>query len=386
MMQMKTLLSVFGDGNKLHRSPPLFTIASSKRNYISSSSNSIRRGPLLTKKKSCTPMTRTMCRHFATTNSMNRSTLQQQIGKQQQYQQNPKHHTLRQQYRSKVPIYILSFISLYTFGIYVHFDDTNYYYFYPLPFALDVGVGPSMLPTIGSGSSTATEDPSSPGGSVYLRDCWSHRVIWFNLDHLWKCITAKTTTTNEKHNNSIKRPWQKGDIVTIYNPYTKSIVTKRIIGTSGDTINVFGEYAHEFYEHNRKRKHNSNPSIDNANADEMNTELWGVPYDGRFDVPYCKRILQSKQQKEVSALSCKEATTMTTIVVPTNHVWLEGDNPLHSTDSRHYGPIPEMAIRGRLVLRWPRVRLWPIMMDGEEKDDIEAVANLKRPEPPTFIK
>jgi mitochondrial inner membrane protease subunit 1 len=42
------------------------------------------------------------------------------------------------------------------------------------------------------------------------------------------------------------------------------------------------------------------------------------------------------------------------VVVPDGHVWLEGDNPLQSTDSRDYGPVPLGLVRGRIVLRfWP---------------------------------
>jgi mitochondrial inner membrane protease subunit 1 len=42
------------------------------------------------------------------------------------------------------------------------------------------------------------------------------------------------------------------------------------------------------------------------------------------------------------------------IVVPEGHVWLEGDNPLQSTDSRDYGPVPLGLVRGKIVLRfWP---------------------------------
>jgi mitochondrial inner membrane protease subunit 1 len=42
------------------------------------------------------------------------------------------------------------------------------------------------------------------------------------------------------------------------------------------------------------------------------------------------------------------------VVVPEGHVWLEGDNPLQSTDSRDYGPVPLGLVRGRIVLRfWP---------------------------------
>lgn len=42
------------------------------------------------------------------------------------------------------------------------------------------------------------------------------------------------------------------------------------------------------------------------------------------------------------------------ITVPQGYVWLEGDNPLHSTDSREYGPVPLALIRGRILCRfWP---------------------------------
>ena len=36
-------------------------------------------------------------------------------------------------------------------------------------------------------------------------------------------------------------------------------------------------------------------------------------------------------------------------------VWVEGDNPFGSTDSRSLGGLPPEAIRGRVLLRlWPR--------------------------------
>ena len=37
--------------------------------------------------------------------------------------------------------------------------------------------------------------------------------------------------------------------------------------------------------------------------------------------------------------------------IPDNMVFVLGDNPTHSTDSRHYGLLPLQAIRGRVVLR-----------------------------------
>ena len=36
-------------------------------------------------------------------------------------------------------------------------------------------------------------------------------------------------------------------------------------------------------------------------------------------------------------------------------LWVEGDNPAGSTDSRQFGAVPASALRGRVVMRlWPR--------------------------------
>lgn len=47
------------------------------------------------------------------------------------------------------------------------------------------------------------------------------------------------------------------------------------------------------------------------------------------------------------------------IVVPPGHVWLSGDNPYNSTDSRDYGVVPAALIQGRVILRfWPSSFWW----------------------------
>ena len=39
----------------------------------------------------------------------------------------------------------------------------------------------------------------------------------------------------------------------------------------------------------------------------------------------------------------------------TGGVWVEGDNPFGSTDSRTLGALPPDSVRGRVLLRlWPR--------------------------------
>ena len=39
------------------------------------------------------------------------------------------------------------------------------------------------------------------------------------------------------------------------------------------------------------------------------------------------------------------------IQVPEGHVWLQGDNTINSTDSRHYGPVPYAMLVGKAFLK-----------------------------------
>lgn len=39
------------------------------------------------------------------------------------------------------------------------------------------------------------------------------------------------------------------------------------------------------------------------------------------------------------------------VQVPAGHVWLQGDNTLNSTDSRHYGPVPYALVNGKAFLK-----------------------------------
>ncbi|KAK4537233.1 hypothetical protein CDCA_CDCA11G3258 [Cyanidium caldarium] len=47
----------------------------------------------------------------------------------------------------------------------------------------------------------------------------------------------------------------------------------------------------------------------------------------------------------------KPGTTPSLVSIQRGYVWLEGDNPENSTDSRHYGPVPVALVRGRVAFR-----------------------------------
>lgn len=64
----------------------------------------------------------------------------------------------------------------------------------------------------------------------------------------------------------------------------------------------------------------------------------------------CKRI-RAVQGDRVIVPSNNAAVNPRVLVIPPGHVWLEGDNPLNSSDSRHYGPIPSALVKGRVIIK-----------------------------------
>ncbi|XP_074637848.1 mitochondrial inner membrane protease subunit 1-like [Acropora palmata] len=66
--------------------------------------------------------------------------------------------------------------------------------------------------------------------------------------------------------------------------------------------------------------------------------------------------------KRIAALSGERVRTETAeeVKIPKGHVWLLGDNPNWSKDSRHFGAVPYGLIRGRA---WFKV--WPLTEFGK---------------------
>jgi len=92
-----------------------------------------------------------------------------------------------------------------------------------------------------------------------------------------------------------------------------------------------------------------------------------TPMLGRItpgDVVICVRPVDAREHiikrvmgiagDEVLLYPDRDNSTVRKITVPKGHVWIQGDNLLHSFDSRTYGPVPLALVRGRVICQvWP---------------------------------
>ena len=67
-----------------------------------------------------------------------------------------------------------------------------------------------------------------------------------------------------------------------------------------------------------------------------------------FSPAICKRI-KGVAGDVVYYLNKNKIPTI--VKVPDGHVWLLGDNPSNSNDSRYYGPVPLALLQGRVIAK-----------------------------------
>ena len=132
-----------------------------------------------------------------------------------------------------------------------------------------------------------------------------------------------------------------GDVIVFKDP-DGHYGCKRIVGLEGDSVLRYGQFVSRY----------------------LDRPDWGIP-----------RSLQPEDTQDDDGQKLGENAAGAghnqdcTVTIPANHVWLEGDFPPFSRDSRQYGPIPVDWIRGRIVMR-----VWPL---GKRK----AGWNRQRPTP-----
>lgn len=125
-----------------------------------------------------------------------------------------------------------------------------------------------------------------------------------------------------------------GDVVTAYsvqNP--RHIVCKRVLGLEGDTIKV---------------------PWSSTNGPARTVKVMSVQCTrGRMQPSLQTAFAHACILKVKCCLSqlCHAYQAQLCIQVPAGHVWLQGDNTLNSTDSRHYGPVPYALVNGKAFLK-----------------------------------
>ena len=210
---------------------------------------------------------------------------------------------------------------LVVFGLIINITDegSTFFHNYLFPLQMEQLYGPSMVPSI------------HPYG-----DAWLHTTpMWDSVRSVYHKLKSLVSQTPSLM-------YQKGDIVIWRDPDTNRRACKRIVGVEGDTVQRYGQFA-EYYAHR---------------------EDVGVPWESGLgergldpSCPWDDQGVNADGFPENDNNNTKDDNDIyRTLVVPEGHVWLEGDNPLLSVDSRHYGPIPVAYLEGRLV--W---RLWPLL-------------------------
>ncbi len=215
-------------------------------------------------------------------------------------------------------------------------DHHQYGYDYGIsPGRVAMGLGSSMIPTI------LPRD-------VVLFECISYRLL----------------------PDVLRRELQVGDVVIYVVDKEKGFfgaryITKRIVATGGMEVDRRGQHADLF-------------------GDRSNYGILPDSNDTQEMVEDDEYVTRYGRQVDAAIGEKKEMVT-----VPEGHLWLEGDNPVYSIDSRQYGPIAITSVRGRVVARlfpWSRAS-----SDGAERQQKEnggkqgsgfGFFGLNRPEPP----
>ena len=171
------------------------------------------------------------------------------------------------------------------------------------PYVVQGSLGPSMLPTI-----------------QFVGDIWMVETgAW---DRAWsRAWSAMFGEENEDSLPPVESIYKVGDLVIWEDPETGKRSCKRVIGLAGDTVHRFGEYRNLYRNRSDfgilwpKNERRTDRHAFNAHSTQNNEE-------GR-------RILQRNRDDQ------GDEERSNKIIVPKQCVWLEGDCPLFSMDSRY---------------------------------------------------
>ena len=160
------------------------------------------------------------------------------------------------------------------------------------PYVIQCSLGPSMLPTI-----------------QFMGD------IWLVETGAWRRMLQRF---DEENLPALRSIYEVGDLVIWEDPKTGKRSCKRVIGLEGDAVHRFGEYRNLY----RNRADlgilwpKSTGEVNNQPSDALGDQI-------------------SEKDDDVPENTSSRLEHADTIVVPKQCVWLEGDCPLFSMDSRY---------------------------------------------------
>lgn len=137
---------------------------------------------------------------------------------------------------------------------------------------------------------------------------------------------------------------KRGDIILFANPENPRIFhTDRVVAIAGDTIEIRDS---ALYVNGRKLLRET-----------------VAPDDLPWCEPECQRRIfhehnSGKKYKIMLSEEQNNLSELPSLLVPENHCYVLGDNRHNAKDSRYYGPIPMVAVRGRIDYIYAPARSW----------------------------
>jgi signal peptidase I len=203
------------------------------------------------------------------------------------------------------------------------------------PVAVISVVGPSMVPTMAADRTDAwlvlrypTFWRSRPvvAPRLAVGDLVGVQVPFYN-----------SSLDNENNNNNNPEDTSKtgggGGAVAV-------VSCKRVVGVEGDVVKRYGQFVHLFVSQDPTGHGVVWPDHNDGDSNSVLEHHRHLDPSCPWDAADRDKILDDPHR---------------TLVVPPGHVWVEGDCPGLAVDSRHYGPVPLEAVRGKVV-----ARLWPL--------------------------
>jgi len=195
---------------------------------------------------------------------------------------------------------------------------------------------------------------------MYLRDSLRHRLVDGNDEdttNYQSWIQQITTNTIATY---ISRELCVGDVI-VFVDYGGKHCCKRIIGVGGDIVCRYGEFSSTLFHGEEGRGVPVLPSSSLLSSSSSSSSLAttkGETGGGYGDDGIVSQSYSTKHTTTNTNNNNNNHTTAMVVTVPKGYIWVEGDNPLYSIDSRHYGPIPRSNVTGRIIYRvWPRRRM-----------------------------